>query len=73
MPHLSGDEVFRELRRIRPDVRVILSSGYDEQDAVPGPVGRQLAGFLQKPYKPLDLLRKLGTALEGEGDSRGKG
>jgi putative pyruvate formate lyase activating enzyme len=33
MPHMDGEETFRELRRIKADVRVILSSGYSEQDA----------------------------------------
>lgn len=31
MPHMDGDEAFRELRRVRPDVEVLLSSGYNEQ------------------------------------------
>ena len=33
MPDLDGAETFRELRRIRPDVRVVLSSGYGEEAA----------------------------------------
>jgi len=36
MPRLSGEEVFREMSRIRSDVRVILSSGYNEQDTTMG-------------------------------------
>jgi PAS domain S-box-containing protein len=64
MPQLGGEEVFRELRRQRPDVRVILSSGYNEQDATNHFVGKGLAGFLQKPYRPVDLLDKLREALD---------
>jgi CheY-like chemotaxis protein len=56
MPGLSGDEVFRELRRRREDVRVVLSSGYNEQDATSHFVGKGLAGFLPKPWRPDDLL-----------------
>jgi PAS domain S-box-containing protein len=70
MPDFSGEEVFAELRKVRPDVPVILSSGYNEQDAVrrftadvpAGPEGG-LAGFVQKPYLPADLLSKLRAAL----------
>ena len=50
MPNLDGVETFRELRRIRSDVRVILSSGYNEQE-ISDRFGRtELAGFIQKPY-----------------------
>jgi len=70
MPDLAGEEVFAELRSIRPDVPVILSSGYNEQDAVrrftadvsAGPESG-LAGFIQKPYLPADLLSKVRAAL----------
>ena len=56
MPQMDGKETFRELRAIRPEVPVVLSSGYAEQDATQDFVGRGLAGFIQKPYE-LDTLR----------------
>ncbi len=59
MPHLDGEETFREMRRIKKDVRVILSSGYNEQDVTQKFVGKGLAGFIQKPYQLKDLLIKL--------------
>ncbi|MBE0616429.1 MAG: PAS domain S-box protein, partial [Proteobacteria bacterium] len=65
MPHMGGEETFRELRRVRPDVRVILSSGYNEQDAVVRFSGRGLSGFLQKPYRVSALLAKVREVLEG--------
>ena len=63
MPDLAGEEVFAELRSIRPDVPVILSSGYNEQDATCRFVPAGLAGFVQKPYLPADLLLKVRAAL----------
>ena len=63
MPTMSGVETFRELRRIRSDVRVILSSGYNEQDAITQFTGRGLAGFIQKPYRPTDLVAKIRRAI----------
>ncbi|MBN1475717.1 PAS domain S-box protein [Candidatus Sumerlaeota bacterium] len=65
MPHMDGEQVFREMRRIRPDVRVILSSGYNEQDATQRFSGEGLAGFIQKPYSPADLIAKLREILGG--------
>jgi len=56
MPRLDGEGCFRELRQINPDVQVILSSGYNEQDATGHFSGKGLAGFVQKPYHP-DALR----------------
>jgi len=58
MPKLDGKECFRELRRLNPKVRVILSSGYNKQEATSQFVGQGLAGFIQKPYS-LDALMKI--------------
>jgi PAS domain S-box-containing protein len=63
MPHLDGEACYRELRQIRPDVRVILSSGYNEQDVVNRFAGKGLAGFVQKPYTSEELLAKVREAL----------
>ncbi len=64
MPHLNGEEVFRELRRLRPDVRVILMSGYNEQEVTTRFVGKGLAGFLQKPLQLATLAELLRRTLE---------
>jgi len=65
MPHLNGEETFRELRKINPKVRVVLSSGYNEQEATNNFVGKGLAGFLQKPYRAGDLIEKIKEIIEG--------
>lgn len=57
MPHMDGVETFAEMKRIRDDVRVILSSGYNEQDAMERFAGQGLAGFIHKPYCATDLTR----------------
>jgi len=59
MPVMSGEEAFRILKTIAPSVPVVLSSGYNDQDATTYFVGKGLAGFLQKPYRPADLLKIL--------------
>ncbi len=64
MPRMDGEECFREMRRIKPDVRVVLSSGYNEQDVVQRFAGKGLAGFIQKPYHLADLIEAVKTALD---------
>jgi CheY-like chemotaxis protein len=63
MPGMGGEDVFRELQRIRPNVRVILTSGYSESDVTSSFDGRGLAGFLQKPWVPSELVRTLRRAF----------
>ncbi|MEM7243765.1 MAG: response regulator [Acidobacteriota bacterium] len=63
MPHLDGRETFREMTRIRSDVRVILMSGYNEQDATSFFAGKGLAGFIQKPFSPRELLQAVWERL----------
>jgi PAS domain S-box-containing protein len=62
MPQLNGEEAFRELRQINPNVRVILVSGYSEDDIAARFAGKGLAGCLQKPYT-VDRLRSLLSTL----------
>ncbi|MDD2540073.1 MAG: response regulator [Desulfuromonadaceae bacterium] len=56
MPHMDGEQCFRELRTLNPDVKVIMSSGFSELEVTQKFVGKGLAGFIQKPYK-LSVLR----------------
>jgi two-component system, cell cycle sensor histidine kinase and response regulator CckA len=66
MPGMDGEETFRQLRQIKPDVRVILMSGFNEQEAVQRFVGRGLAGFAQKPFSSDILLRRVQSILDSE-------
>ncbi len=63
MPNMDGDECFHELRRLCTNVRVILSSGYNEQELRQRFAGRGFAGFIQKPYRQSELIAKLRDAL----------
>ncbi|MDJ0973437.1 MAG: response regulator [Planctomycetota bacterium] len=64
MPEMDGEECFRELRKIRADVRVVMSSGYSEQEITRRFTGTGLRGFMQKPYRLTALRAKLREALE---------
>jgi PAS domain S-box-containing protein len=64
MPHLDGEETFQRLKALRADVRVVLSSGYDEQDATSRFAGKDEVTFLQKPYYPEGLLESVFGVLD---------
>jgi PAS domain S-box-containing protein len=57
MPNKDGMATFNELRDIRSDVQVIISTGYDEHEVTQRFKGKGLAGFIKKPYQ-LDKLKK---------------
>ena len=56
MPKMDGEETFRELRKIRGDVRVVLTSGYSEKEATRHFNQADLVGFLPKPFSASELL-----------------
>jgi DNA-binding NtrC family response regulator len=56
MPDLGGDQVLKELRKRRPDVPVLLCSGYSEEEMSERFSPEDMATFLQKPYT-FDLFR----------------
>jgi PAS domain S-box-containing protein len=65
MPHMDGEEAFRVLKEIHPTVRVLIMSGFNEQDTISRFVGRGVAGFLPKPFSAEMLLTRLRDVLAG--------
>ncbi len=63
MPRMDGVEAFRELRRRRDDLPIMLSSGYGES-AVDRLPSRSKASYLRKPYTPSELLEAMAALLE---------
>jgi PAS domain S-box-containing protein len=55
MPKLDGEETFRVLHLLRPDLPVVLMSGFSEHEAAGRFAGKGLAGFLAKPFRLEDL------------------
>jgi DNA-binding response OmpR family regulator len=51
LPKMSGQAVFKELRRIRPDVKVILTTGLSEKQVFRDIGGEQNWRFIRKPYE----------------------
>lgn len=63
MPRMDGISAFREMRRIKPDIPVILTSGYTETEADGLFAEEGLDGFIQKPYQISDLIEEIGRCL----------
>jgi CheY-like chemotaxis protein len=66
MPGKSSEEVFRELKLMKPVIKVVLCSGYSEEQATARFLGKGLAGFMQKPYGMVALRERLFSLLPQE-------
>ena len=63
LPRLSGDRACHEIRNIRPDARVIVMSGFNEDTTRDRLADIGLAGFLRKPFSVADLRSTMDRAL----------
>jgi PAS domain S-box-containing protein len=63
MPEMSGVEVHTELKKLNPNLPVLISSGYAEHRSALG-VLRDEDGFLQKPYTLIQLMKKMRMLLD---------
>jgi PAS domain S-box-containing protein len=59
MPRMSGEETFREMVAIRPDLPVIVATGFSQDDAIAKFHDPTPAGFLQKPFRLNELVETL--------------
>jgi PAS domain S-box-containing protein len=64
MPVMGGEEALRHIRKSRPALPVVLSSGFNEMESISRFADKRLAGFLQKPYTALSLAKKI-KAVQG--------
>ena len=64
MPEMDGAEVLRELRRLAPEVKIILSTGHSSKLDMRDLLAAGVTALLPKPYRPQDLLRVVGEVLE---------
>ena len=64
LPVMDGDAVFDELRALNPDVNVVLSSGFAEQQKISAMLAQGLRGFIPKPYSLEKLLRQVRSTLD---------
>lgn len=64
MPDIGGEDAFDEIRRIRPDARIMLISGYSEERVAWHFLDKGLDAFLQKPFQPRVLLERIRRIIE---------
>ncbi len=64
MPRMDGKEAFQHIRSINPNIPILLSSGFNAQEATTNLTGHNLTGFIQKPYRKDDLLKVIQQALD---------
>ncbi len=69
MPDMSGKEACERMKQIKPDLKILLSSGYSLNSHVEGILDGGCDGFLQKPYNLTELSRKIQEVLLPAGDS----
>jgi CheY-like chemotaxis protein len=63
MPGMGGLEVLKRLRALDPGVKVLLSSGFSEDEVTQTFAGEGVSAFLHKPFDPQELLSKLGQVI----------
>jgi len=63
MPLMDGEETFQRLRTLRPDLRVMLCTGYVQQERLNHMIEAGLSGFVQKPLAPQEYLARVRSAL----------
>lgn len=73
MPVMDGADVFAEMQELNPQVPVVLSSGFAEQDRLRGMLARGLRGFIPKPYTQQKLLEQVRQTLDALKTERARG
>lgn len=64
MPHAGGGEAFDRMKKINPDVKVLLCSGYSIEGEATEILARGGNGFIQKPFSMNQLADKIREVLE---------
>ena len=67
MPGMDGPAALERFREIRPDVRVLVCSGFGDLDVEEQFTTSEIAGFFAKPYTVKQLTRKVGECISAAG------
>ena len=66
MPNLSGNETFKRLKQLDPNVKILICSGYSSREDDPETVDRGQAPMVHKPFKPEELGHAVRRLLDEE-------
>jgi PAS domain S-box-containing protein len=64
MPEMNGKDTYEELKRINPQVKVLLVSGYSLNKQIEELMDKGCNGFIQKPFDIVQLSQKIREVLE---------
>ncbi len=64
MPEMDGEELFKNIMEIQPEIKVIIASGYTKDKRVEKLIAKGAAGFIQKPFNPSSLSIAIRKALD---------
>lgn len=73
MPGLSGPDIYLQMTSIRPDLRVVFTTGYTSEAASLTSMIDKGAAFLQKPYSQRSIGSKIREVLDHAPSTLGKG
>jgi CheY-like chemotaxis protein len=71
MPRMSGRQLANALGQLRPATRVLFMSGYTDEAILRHGVTEASPGFLQKPFSPIGLARKVREVLDAPAPGTG--
>lgn len=66
MPGMVGNKSLERLLKINPKIKVIIASGYSASDQVKNVLDSGAAGFIAKPYRLSDMLKRIREVLDAE-------
>ena len=64
MPQMAGDRLARELMRIRPDIPIILCTGFSERISEEKAAAMGIRGFLMKPVVMREMAETIRNVLD---------
>ena len=67
MPNLSGAETCRQIKELRPELPIVLTSGYRHEELAELMDEGAVAAFVQKPFTPKSLIETIRRAIAGSG------
>jgi CheY-like chemotaxis protein len=71
MPQMSGKELYDEIKSQRPEMKVLLMSGYTDDALAHHGVLDEGLSFLEKPFSPSQLARKIREVLDTDMERKG--
>lgn len=72
MPVLTGDQLAREILAVRPDLPIIMCTGFSERIDRKKAEALGIRGFLMKPVVKADMARMVRTVLDADNESNSK-